>query len=96
MENPARAARRRKRAKRQEEVWASKAGEVKTTYVCVCPSPNCKASIHGDELDVQVEPTSPGGVAADDVVCFGAGEQPAFVAVVACDVYSELASQRLR
>jgi len=45
---PARAKRDKKKYRTQEELWASRSGPITTTYLCICPRPECKADTHNE------------------------------------------------
>ncbi len=47
-QSPQRRKRMKKRAESQEKRWAAKSSKVAITFVCICPSPGCRATSHGE------------------------------------------------
>lgn len=47
-QSPERRKRIKKRAESQEKRWAAKSSKVAVSYACICPSPDCRATSHGD------------------------------------------------
>ena len=48
VQSPQRRQRMKKRAESQEKRWAAKSSKVAITFVCICPSPDCRATSHGE------------------------------------------------
>ena len=40
--------RMKKRAESQDKRWAAKSSKVAITFACICPSPDCRATSHGE------------------------------------------------
>lgn len=47
-QSPQRRKRMKKRAESQDKRWAAKSSKVAITFACICPSPDCRATSHGE------------------------------------------------
>ena len=47
-QSPQRRKRMKERAESQDKRWAAKSSKVAITFACICPSPDCRATSHGE------------------------------------------------
>jgi len=47
-QSPHRRKRMKKRSESQDKRWAAKSSKVAITFACICPSPDCRATSHGE------------------------------------------------